>query len=243
VWGGAPPAGLLVDVGLSYRQTLRRMAQRDIDPYWFRGVLITHYHGDHVSGIKPWVEHHGTPVYCTRETADKVEFLSLHDRICVPVETRREWEIAGFAVRAVPVIHNAEGACTFFLREIATGQRLALIYETGRITKELAAAAADADVVLLESNHDHRMLADNDKLPGFLVERIASTHLSNVAAGKYLETLPESARLVILLHLSSENNHPDLALKVASDAIARAGRQQVPVLAAPQDAPTEVLEV
>lgn len=231
--------GLLVDVGLTYRQIGLRMHRAGIDPAWFQAVLLTHCHGDHHHGIRLWTEHHGLPIYSTSETADRVEFLSDHPGIHVPIEMRQAWEIAGFEVTCLPVVHNAAGAVTYFLRELPDGPRLAMIFETGRITAEMEAAAAGADVLAIESNHDPRMLADNTKLPGFLVDRIAATHLSNVKCQQYLRKICEDPpRLTVLLHLSQENNTPELALMMARQALT-SGQ----LVAADQDQPTEVYEV
>ena len=232
---------VLVDCGLNYTQTLRRMRARDLDSAIFEAILITHHHGDHCAGLRLWVEHHGTPCYATAKTCDKVEFLSDHPGICVEVGMTDLFDIAGFVVESVPVVHNAEGAVTYMVTERSTGDKLALLYETGRITNQLRAAAAGAHAVLIESNHDRRMLADNEKLPMFLVERIACTHLSNPVAAKYLESLDETVRLVVALHRSRDNNDPELCRKVLGAALTQ--RPTVRLVLAEQDEPTEVLEI
>jgi phosphoribosyl 1,2-cyclic phosphodiesterase len=240
VWrepANAEPEGLLVDVGLSYRQIIRRMYRAGIEPRWFKAVLLTHNHGDHHQGIRIFTEHHGLPIYCTTATAERIEFLVDHWGIHVPIEMRKSWEIAGFAVTCLPVIHNAAGAVTYFLRELPDGPRLAMIFETGRITAEMIAASHGADVLAIESNFDPRMLADCDR-PESVIDRIAGNHLSNNKCQEYLRKICEDPpRLTVLLHLSQECNRPEIALTMAREVLP-SGR----LVAAGQDEPTEIFE-
>jgi phosphoribosyl 1,2-cyclic phosphodiesterase len=238
VWAGDPPQGLLIDVGINYRQMRRRMDYAGIKASWFKAVLLTHCHGDHHDGIRIFTEHHGLPIYCTTETADRVEFVSDHPGIHVPIEMRAKWEIAGFEVSCLPVWHNAAGAVTYFLRELPDGPRLAMLFETGQITAEMIAASHGADVLAIESNFDPRMLADSDR-PMSVIDRVAGNHLGNNKCQDYLRKICEDPpRLTVLLHLSSECNRPEIALKLARDVLP-SGR----LVAAMQDSPTEVFDV
>ena len=203
-------------------------------------LFRSHEHRDHLQGVRRWLETHGTPVYATQPTLERAG-ISGRPGVC-PIEPRGKAEVGNLLVEAVPTVHNAAQPVTFFIRE-RHGPSLAMIFETGRVTDELARIAAGAEVLLLEANHDRQMLAGNDRLPDFLVERIASTHLSNTGAAGYLENLSQATRLVVLMHLSQENNHPELALEIARGALRKAGRPGIRLLAASQEEPTEVLDV
>ena len=61
LWEGN--VGLLVDVGLSYKQMIERMEARGIDPYMFSAALITHGHGDHKTSVRKWIEDHGLEIW------------------------------------------------------------------------------------------------------------------------------------------------------------------------------------
>lgn len=234
--------GLLIDVGLNRKQTLARMAQREINPEWFSAVLLSHAHGDHHAGLKLLAPQLDTLVYCTQETADAVPFLCDHPGLHRPIGVRDVFEVAGFTVQARPLVHNAAGACTFMVREQGTHAKLAVLFETGRLTKELIEAAEGATAIAIESNHDRKMLAANEKLPLGIMERVAVTHLSNVAAAKYLETLNGATRLVLALHRSRDNNHPDLCRVTLQAALDKAGSKAELVLAE-QGEPSEVFEI
>lgn len=223
--------GLLIDVGLNRKQTLARMARSEIKPEWFQAILLSHAHHDHHAGLKLLALQLGTPVYCTQETADAVPFLCDHPGLYRPIGVRDVFEVAGFTVQARPTIHNAAGACTFMVKEQGTHAKLAMLFETGRLTRELIDAADGATVVAVEANHDRRMLAANEKLPLGIMERVAVTHLSNVAAGKYLETLNGETRLVLALHRSLNNNDPDLCRATLQAALDKAGSKAELVLA------------
>jgi len=215
--------GLLIDVGLNFKQTMLRMAQREIKPETFGAVLLSHGHHDHHAGAKLWCARFGTPVHCTTETADAVPLLCDHPALHRPIGIRDMFEVEGFTVRAVPCVHNASGACTFMVKEQGTHAKLALLYETGRLTKELIDAAEGATVVAVEANHDRKMLAANEKLPIGIIERTAVTHLPNVYAANYLATLNGATKLVLALHRSKDNNDPELCRSTLQAALDRAG--------------------
>ncbi len=235
IWHG--DRGLFIDCGLSYRQTIRRLRLRDIRPEWFQAIFISHAHGDHVDGLRLCTEHWGLPIYATHPTAKAVEFLRLHEKIHRPIGMRDVASVGPFTVRTVPVVHNSTGAVTFMVEQ--GGATLALLFETQRITDELALAARGAQAVLIESNHDRNMLATGP-YPDFLVERVAATHLSNPSAAAYLKTLDGAAKIVMLVHLSQQNNDQQLALDTARAAL---GEREVVLVAASQGEPTGVYEI
>ena len=254
LWGEERGSGVLIDCGLSYRQIRVRMSARGINPDWFGTVLLSHKHvSDHARGLKLWLERHGGLVYCTSETALGTPAAIEHPRQHFIIGCSDTFQAGEFTVQTAPLVHNAAGACTFAVTD-ADGSRFALLYETGRITPELAGLAAGAHALGIEFNHDRTMLEQNPKLPIEIMERVAVTHLSNSAAARYLSTLGPATRLVILLHLSRPqgtlgtdgyspgNNTPELAMDAARASLSAAGSSARLVLAE-QDQPSEVFEI
>ena len=149
-----------------------------------------------------------------------------------PGETRT---IRKLAVRAVAVPHDAASPLAFVVSAGAVSFGHAT--DLGHLSRGLVEAFRACDAVLVESNYDPAMLRDGP-YPWSLKERILGPfgHLSNGDVGRLLEKgLGEACRLVVLAHLSRKNNHPELALQAAEEALVRAGRRDVEVaLAAPE---------
>lgn len=233
---------ILIDAGLSHKQLVMRCLRRDIYASTFHATFLSHQHGDHIRGARLWLGNTGGPVYGTAPTLVSAEIAGrmgaerIHTRQCIPLSETVE-------VQAIPCVHNAVEPVTFAITDHDTGDKLVMIFETGTITARMWAELQDATVLAVESNHDPEMLADNENLPEFIMQRIRATHLSNGAAAEVIRRIPACCRMVILLHRSQENNAPGLACNIASRALAEIGRQDVRLVLAEQDEPSEVLEV
>jgi phosphoribosyl 1,2-cyclic phosphodiesterase len=235
-------ARVLVDAGLGPRQLHERLESAGTDPASIDVVLVSHEHGDHARGATAFVAKWGMPLAGTRGTWAAAGFgaeeLPGWVRIA-PDETRT---FHGLAVRAVAVPHDAAEPVAFVISvgSVSFGHATDL----GHIHRGLVEAFGSCDAVLLESNYDPAMLRDGP-YPWALKERILSSfgHLSNGDVGRLLENgLPPRCRQVVLAHLSQKNNHPELALLAAEEALGRGGRRDVGVtLAAPRG--TEWIDV
>jgi phosphoribosyl 1,2-cyclic phosphodiesterase len=180
------------------------------------GVLVTHEHTDHVSGLKPVCSRLQIPAYGTIGT-----FSSYKNRYsgsslpeCRNISIGESFEVAGFTVEAFSVSHDAAEPCGYL---ISDGD-LVLGYctDTGYVSSTMKETLSRADALVLESNHCPDML-QNGRYPAFLKARIASKegHLSNPGAADLISALANDLHSVILAHISEENNDPMLALKAA----------------------------
>jgi phosphoribosyl 1,2-cyclic phosphodiesterase len=135
----------------------------------------------------------------------------------------------------VAVPHDAAGPVAFVVS--AGGAVLGHATDVGHVHRGLVEALRGCSVLLVESNYDPAMLRDGP-YPWGLKERILGPlgHLSNGDVGRSLEKgLAPACRQVVLAHLSRKNNHPELALMAATEALERGGRRHVRVsLAAPE---------
>jgi phosphoribosyl 1,2-cyclic phosphodiesterase len=135
----------------------------------------------------------------------------------------------------VAVPHDAAAPLAF----VVSSETVSLGHATdlGHLSRGLVEAFRRCHAVLVESNYDPAMLRDGP-YPWSLKERILGPfgHLSNGDVGRLLEKgLGEACRRVVLGHLSRTNNHPELALQAAEEALARTGRRDVEVALAPPD--------
>lgn len=131
----------------------------------------------------------------------------------------RALQIGDFSVSPFTIPHDAVDPVGFVFQ--AEGVRMAVATDLGYIPPNVKAQLKGVDLLLLESNHDLEMLRDGP-YPWSVKQRVLSRvgHLSNEAAGTYLETEYDGqATYVILGHLSESNNLPELARITAERAL------------------------
>jgi phosphoribosyl 1,2-cyclic phosphodiesterase len=225
---------VLVDAGISARRLATAAGDAGVDADSLEAVLVTHEHTDHVSGLGAVARRFRLPVCATPGTHRALgPRLSGHD-LRVFIESGREFRLGALAVRAFATSHDCAESVGF---SITDGRhRVAIATDLGVVGRAVRKHLLDADCVVLEFNHDERMLIDGP-YPWPLKRRILSNvgHLSNEAAAAELAALSEApVSQLVLAHLSEENNAPGLALAAAAEALARAGRGDVDVRVASQ---------
>lgn len=208
---------VLIDAGLSSRELGRRMAAAGRSPESIDALVLTHGHNDHVRGAAIISRALGLRVY-----AGPASCASAGISPASPGVTGLE--PPGFSVGALEFVpfavpHDAEGTVGF---RISDG-RVAVGYATdlGSITDDVVSGMSECDALILESNHDERMLLGGP-YPDFLKRRVRgpSGHLSNNEAAELLSCVRHPGlRHVALAHLSRTNNAPDLPLSAAGRAL------------------------
>ena len=234
---------LLVDAGISARRVTRALHALDVRPEDLRAVLVTHEHGDHVSGLGPLVRRLHVPVYATRGTLGRIRRLIKGGGAAVVVDAGSTFEVGTVNVSPFAVSHDCVDPVGYSFDD--GGVRVVVATDLGVVGRSVRDHLSRADCIVLESNHDERMLLDGP-YPWHLKRRILSNtgHLSNDAAAREIDLLC-SGRLssLVLAHISHENNRPDLAVAAAAAILDRRGRTDVAVTAASRDEPTDPVEI
>lgn len=201
-------ACVLVDCGLSYRQLQTRLAPHGLGPGDLQMVLITHEHVDHVRGLEVFQKKHGAPVLGSEGTK-----RALAGRATIEPLLRSGHSLVHRGLEVLPVATSHDAAEPVGFVFAHRGRRLGLVTDTGVMTEMLVERLDGCAALLLEANHDLDMLRLGS-YPWPLKQRIRSRtgHLSNCQTRDALERLAGPAlELVVAMHLSQENNTPELA--------------------------------
>jgi len=218
---------VLIDCGLSAKQTELRLQQIGVSPASISAILVTHEHSDHISGLDVFARRHRIPVYLTQGTLEAYnEILGCSRRGTLsspnpcspnPFERRIVPRGASFAVGTLevlpfPVSHDAAEPVGY--RFSQNGIVFVQCTDLGRVTQGVRDALKGAHGLVLEANHDEDLLRSCE-YPWEVKERILSNqgHLSNHTAGHLLSEILHCDLLhVVLGHLSEHSNRPDVAL-------------------------------
>lgn len=213
------PTRLLVDCGLGPRKLAQALASRGCTPTDIDAVFVTHEHSDHVGGVLQLQRRYGVPVWASAGT-----WAAATSRLDTPPQ-------AGVARAGEPILVGRLTLMPFSvphdsaepLQLVVTDGtlRLGVLTDLGEPTDPVARALQGCDALLLECNHDRRMLADGP-YPAWLKHRIGGHrgHLSNDQSASMLDACRHDAlRHVVAAHLSQHNNEPSLALRALREAL------------------------
>ncbi len=222
---GSEKRGVLVDMGLSVRELLRRMDTRSIPVSAIEAVVVTHEHGDHAHGVGRFAASRGIPVWINEGTAAAARLSPLPE--VRAFHTGESFSAGGLTIDPVPIPHDTADPVAFVL---GNGRhRAAVATDMGCPTRLVVDKLSSCALVMLEFNHDLDMLMTGS-YPWNLKQRVRGRHghLSNQQALEILEgILPGRVRRVLMAHLSEQNNLPQLALGEARAKLQALGREDV----------------
>jgi phosphoribosyl 1,2-cyclic phosphodiesterase len=235
-------ARILVDAGFSPRQIRQRLASIGRAPENLTAILITHEHNDHVYGLTGIAQKLNIPIYCNRATKEAFEFQLETKFNCNLFETGASFEIADLLVDTFAIPHDAQDPVGFLLHTGAGN--VGFVTDLGHVTKLVLERTRGANVLVLESNHDVKMLQDSVRRPWSLKQRILGRHghLSNDAAAEAVaQIMSAGLKHLYLAHLSRECNRPELAHRVMNERLQQIGATHVQLELTAQDKPTSTL--
>jgi phosphoribosyl 1,2-cyclic phosphodiesterase len=233
---------LLIDAGFSLRQIRQRMATIGRAPEGLDGVLVTHEHSDHIQAIGMLSQKLKVPVYCNRPTAEAIREITGQAIECRLFTTGSSFELGDVLVETFAIPHDAQDPVGFLIRTQAAN--IGFLTDLGHATKLALERVRAANVLVLEANHDIKMLQDCPHRPWPLKQRILGRHghLSNEAAAEATqEIMSADLRHLYLAHLSRECNHPELAHRIVHERLQQIGATHVALEMALQAAPCPTL--
>jgi phosphoribosyl 1,2-cyclic phosphodiesterase len=212
---------ILVDAGLSRKETNARLQSLGLDLSGIDAILITHEHADHVGGLPVIAKERDgrqIPIYISRLTAPSIAWGDCVPRIDM-FQAGASFTIGDIDVTSFTIPHDAVDPVGFSFR--AEGIKVSIATDLGYLPESVRFQLRGSDLLMLESNHDLNMLKVGP-YPWSIKQRVMGRmgHLSNEAACEFLRNdIDSRTSTVILGHISEHNNHPVLVEQAACEVI------------------------
>lgn len=209
IFVGSDDTSLLIDAGISAKKVDEELEKLGL-PRKIDALLITHEHFDHIRYIREITEHFSPEVYAHFNTAPALGQcgVSVHS-----------FDLGDFFIRDItvsPIQLSHDVFCVGF-NLFRAGSKVSVVTDTGIVTAENLQKLYGSETVVIEANHDKKLLMTNPRYSSVLKRRILSDrgHLSNDTTASIASFLVKTgAKNIVLAHLSEENNYPELALDV-----------------------------
>ena len=201
---------VLIDAGLSCRETEKRMYRLGLAMKKVKAIFISHEHGDHIKGLEVLSRKHQLPVYISPGTLH-YSGLKLDRNLVRPLSAGAAITIGALVVNAFQKFHDAADPHSFTVENNHTC--VGIFTDIGKVCDNVTSHFKRCHAAFLEANYDEALL-ENGPYPYHLKKRIRGGrgHLSNKEAlDLFLSSRPAYITHLFLSHLSAENNDPDLA--------------------------------
>lgn len=214
---------VLVDAGLSCRETERRMNMAGLNMGSVKAIFISHEHIDHITGLPGISKKYRLPVYITPQTL-AFSNMPVATELVASFSANETVTVGSLSVTGFSKSHDAADPHSFIISDGKVN--VGVFTDIGHACKEVIRYFKLCHAVFLESNYCDTLLA-NGHYPPHLKKRIngRNGHLSNAQALE-LFTLhrPKQLQHLVLSHLSKNNNDPALVNRLFSE---QAGNVQV----------------
>jgi len=213
---GNEQEAVLVDAGISCRETVKRMRRIGLSIEKVKAIFISHEHSDHIRGVEVLSKRYEIPVYITSKTLQNSR-LRLELPLTFGFTAYEPVVIGGFSVHPFPKFHDAIDPHSFIVA--ANGIRIGVFTDIGESCEHVATHFGQCHAAFLETNYDEVML-EQGRYPYHLRRRIDGKfgHLSNrQALDLFNEHRPSFLSHLFLSHLSKDNNDPAIAMNLFNE--------------------------
>ncbi len=229
-------AKIIIDMGISYLTLKKCLEEDSLSLDQFTGILITHCHKDHISGLASLLKHTKLKVYIPEKMYDSLKEVLEKDK-CIFIDDN--FTIENLNIELIHTSHDAPASVGYIIE--SNNKNIVYVTDTGYINRKYLIKMKEKDCYIIESNHDEKMLMDGP-YPRFLKERVISDkgHLSNITTSKYLQKIiGKNTKTIVLAHLSETNNTESLALETTKEAL----NSNLNIIVAKQHEPSPIIEV
>lgn len=234
---------ILVDAGVSCKRVVTALSDINIDITTIKGILVTHEHIDHTKGLALLSNKYNIPIYANQKTWNALSNITnkIPENNIKLFTTYKELKIGDLKIVPFPIPHDAVDPCGF---NIYNGnKKISVATDIGHISEDLLSYLKNSSSIFIEANYDPEILKYSS-YPYLLKERILGNngHLSNLSAGKTIATLYKyGLKNALLVHLSKENNFPELAYTTVQNEISNCSEFDLHI--APRNKPSKMLDV
>lgn len=200
---------ILVDAGISCRETEKRMDRLGLSIRKVKAIFITHEHSDHISGVTKLSKRHQLPVYITQPTLENGA-LRIQEHLVHSFKAYEPVTIGNLTITGFPKFHDACDPHSFIVSGNAV--KIGVFTDIGSPCEHVTNHFQQCNAAFLEANYDEEML-NTGRYPYHLKNRIrgGKGHLSNSQALQiFLRHKPAFMSHLFLSHLSHDNNRPEL---------------------------------
>ena len=200
---------ILVDAGISCRETEKRMDHLGLSIRKVKAIFITHEHSDHISGVTKLSKRHQLPVYITQPTLENGA-LRIEEHLVRSFKAYEPITIGNLTITGFPKFHDACDPHSFIVA--GNSVKIGVFTDIGIACEHVTNHFEQCNAAFLEANYDEEML-DTGRYPYFLKNRIrgGKGHLSNTQALQIFQRhKPAFMSHLFLSHLSHDNNRPEL---------------------------------
>lgn len=251
IYVGSESTHILIDTGIPYKRIESGLNDIGLTGKDIGGILVTHEHSDHICGLGVAARKIGVPIYGSEGTIRELKknhaLGKVDESLYHVIPCDEDFSIGDLLVK--PFSNSHDAAQAFGYRVEQGNRSVAVCTDLGNYSQYTVGKLQGLDAVLLESNHDVRMLQVGP-YPYSLKQRIMSDygHLSNEASGRLLcEILHDNMKYIMLGHLSKENNLPELAYESVRLEITMGDNPydagDFPISVAKRDTPSEVIYI
>lgn len=229
---------ILIDIGMSCTYIERNLREIGIEPSEIDTIFITHTHSDHIYGLKTFSKKYNPKICFTEKMHNDLDF-----EIKNYCYLASEYEDEDLFVKIIKTSHDASDSNGYIFE--CSGKSTVYITDTGYINVKNHKYLLDKNLYILESNHDVEMLM-NGKYPHYLKNRVQSDsgHLSNKQCADYLlKFMGNQTKLVVLAHLSEENNSPEKAKETLLKSFSKKEKVSCPVIVAKPKERMEIIKL
>lgn len=231
---------ILIDVGMSATYIANSLEELHVDPSQIDAIILTHTHSDHINGLRVFLKRYHPTLYLTKKMfLDVKDILVLGEYYIID----GDFSIQDIEITSIKTSHDASDSNGYILKN--GNKSIVYITDTGYIHVKHHPLLQNHNYYIMESNHDVRMLMDG-KYPYHLKQRIVGDrgHLSNKASADYLSNfIGENTEGVILIHLSAENNDPEVAVQTLTEVLTEHHQELNKIIVSKQNQATELIEV
>lgn len=222
---------LLVDAGVSGKKIKEGLAVHNIALEQVGGVLLTHEHSDHVTGLKQLIDRYQIPLYTNQKTYNAIPEKYRPQQITNINFVHEEFTNPEFSmsIKGLPISHDVVDG-RFYIFE-TDKSKLVYLTDTGYVAEKYYASIQNADGYVIESNHEPELVLQS-RYPWHIQQRILSDkgHLSNADCAILLQKIVgDRTKHITLAHLSEENNRADIAYNRITHAMQQINRAEIDV--------------